>query len=170
MAIFKKQEKRIIKPLRNGTNLADFGLSLTSHVFRWKKKTMDSSWHDIGNLTRPSAVFNQSCFSIKKKKWSPTGIIFYYFNIGASVKTKQRSLTGMIFYYFNIRASVKTRQRSPTGMIFYYFNWRKSQNKTKESYWHDMLLFQLAKVLKQNKGVLLAWYFIISIGERVRGV
>ena len=39
-------------------------------------------------------------------------------------------------------------------MIFYYFNWRKCQNKTKESYWHDILLFQLAKVSKQNKGVL----------------
>ena len=61
----------------------------------------------------------------------------------------------MIFYYFNWR-KCQTKQRSPTGMIFYYFNWRKCQNKTKESYWHDISLFQLAKVSKQNKGVLLA--------------
>ena len=49
----------------------------------------------------------------------------------------------MIFYYFNWR-KCQTKQRSPTGMIF-YFNWRKCQNKTKESYWHDIFLFQLAK-------------------------
>ena len=46
-------------------------------------------------------------------------------------------------------------------MIFYYFNWRKCQNKTKESYWHDILLFQLAKVSKQNKTKESYWHDIL---------